>query len=392
MTDANQVRINELARELEVKAKAIIDLLPRLRRHGKEDALELDPCGRPLRKCARTFREAAEAKRKWSGSQSGKKSEGRGCEGRADEACCACRTTPSQRRATVAVKPSAPAVPAAPVAKPIAPESARLLLQQHPGAGSRTCSGAASRHACRTRTPAPAATPIRRLRLQERQATLLRQRRDRPYQARPAAPSSKTAFRHASCSRRARRCSRTAPARRQDQALRLGHCHRKSRSDAYGQSWAFARYVAGSRASGPRPGSRCALSNRAKDGPSHLDPVAPAVRVGHNPDLLEQRRGPMPTGTRPGPRAPGRPGMLRFPEKLPPKAEPGKPLYTRSLPSASAPLRISASQEGERKLHPTRQASGRGPPVPPPRSSRRRSRVRRATVTITRGHHDSRTC
>ena len=28
MSDANQVRINELARELEVKAKAIIDLLP----------------------------------------------------------------------------------------------------------------------------------------------------------------------------------------------------------------------------------------------------------------------------------------------------------------------------------------------------------------------------
>src|SRR3981189_3985559 len=28
MTDANQVRSNELARELEVKAKAIIDLLP----------------------------------------------------------------------------------------------------------------------------------------------------------------------------------------------------------------------------------------------------------------------------------------------------------------------------------------------------------------------------
>ncbi len=27
-TDVNQVRINELARELEVKAKAIIDLLP----------------------------------------------------------------------------------------------------------------------------------------------------------------------------------------------------------------------------------------------------------------------------------------------------------------------------------------------------------------------------
>ncbi len=28
MTDANQIRINELARDLEVKAKAIIDYLP----------------------------------------------------------------------------------------------------------------------------------------------------------------------------------------------------------------------------------------------------------------------------------------------------------------------------------------------------------------------------
>ena len=28
MTDSNQIRINELARELEVKAKAIIDYLP----------------------------------------------------------------------------------------------------------------------------------------------------------------------------------------------------------------------------------------------------------------------------------------------------------------------------------------------------------------------------
>ena len=28
MTEANQIRINELARELEVKAKAIIDYLP----------------------------------------------------------------------------------------------------------------------------------------------------------------------------------------------------------------------------------------------------------------------------------------------------------------------------------------------------------------------------
>jgi translation initiation factor IF-2 len=76
---------------------------------------------------------------------------------------------------------------------------------------------------------------------------------------------------------------------------------------------------------------------------------------------FEQRRGPMPTGTRPGPRAPGRPGMLPpFPEKLPPKAEPGKPLYTRKPPQRQRPVADKREQEGERKLHPTRQRPGMG--------------------------------
>src|SRR5437660_550235 len=94
----------------------------------------------------------------------------------------------------------------------------------------------------------------------------------------------------------------------------------------------------------------------------------------------------MPTGTRPGPRAPGRPGMLPppFPEKLPPKAEPGKPLYTRKPPQRQRPVLDKREQEGERKLHPTRQRPGAGrsaaaaviaPPEPrPPRD-----------VTITEG-------
>ncbi|HXM95351.1 MAG TPA: translation initiation factor IF-2 [Candidatus Dormibacteraeota bacterium] len=64
-------------------------------------------------------------------------------------------------------------------------------------------------------------------------------------------------------------------------------------------------------------------------------------------------------GTRPGPRAPGRPGMLPpFPEKLPPKAEPGKPLYTRKPPQRQRPVIDKREAEGERKLHPTRQRPG----------------------------------
>ena len=83
---------------------------------------------------------------------------------------------------------------------------------------------------------------------------------------------------------------------------------------------------------------------------------------------------------------PGRPGMLPpLPDKMPPKAEPGKPLYTRKPPQRQRPVVDKREIEGERKLHPTRQrpgASGRGtaaaviaPPEPrPPRD-----------VTITEG-------
>jgi translation initiation factor IF-2 len=72
-----------------------------------------------------------------------------------------------------------------------------------------------------------------------------------------------------------------------------------------------------------------------------------------------------------------------FPEKAPPKAEPGKPLYTRKPPQRQRPVADKREMEGERKLHPTRQRPGAGrmaaaviaPPEPrPPRE-----------VTITEG-------
>jgi translation initiation factor IF-2 len=74
-----------------------------------------------------------------------------------------------------------------------------------------------------------------------------------------------------------------------------------------------------------------------------------------------------------------------LPEKMPPKAEPGKPLYTRKPPQRQRPVADKREQEGERKLHPTRQrpgSGGRGGPVaviapPEPRAPR--------DVTITEG-------
>jgi len=66
-----------------------------------------------------------------------------------------------------------------------------------------------------------------------------------------------------------------------------------------------------------------------------------------------------------------------FPEKLPPKAEPGKPLYTRKPPQRQRPVLDKREQEGERNC--TRRGSVRARAAARPRRlSRRRSRVHRA--------------
>src|SRR5262249_22647283 len=48
------------------------------------------------------------------------------------------------------------------------------------------------------------------------------------------------------------------------------------------------------------------------------------------------------------------------PDKMPPKAEPGKPLYARKPPQRQRPVVDKREMEGERKLHPTRQRPGAG--------------------------------
>jgi translation initiation factor IF-2 len=74
-----------------------------------------------------------------------------------------------------------------------------------------------------------------------------------------------------------------------------------------------------------------------------------------------------------------------LPEKLPPKAEPGKPLYTRKPPQRQRPILDKREAEGERKLHPVRARAGadrRGAviaPVAPPEPRPPRE------VTITEG-------
>jgi len=89
MTDANQVRINELARELEVKAKAIIDLLPGFGVTEKKTHSSSIPVD-VAEKVRKQLQGVAEAGSGGSGRQSGERGQGSRSESGEDEANCTC--------------------------------------------------------------------------------------------------------------------------------------------------------------------------------------------------------------------------------------------------------------------------------------------------------------
>src|SRR6202051_301833 len=104
MTDANQIRINELARDLEVKAKAIIDYLPEAgvtEKKTHSSSIEL-AAAEKVRKHFRGLAEAEDAAQAQSEAERTAK----------DAAARAARLKP------VAVSAPPPPTPAAPVVSP----------------------------------------------------------------------------------------------------------------------------------------------------------------------------------------------------------------------------------------------------------------------------------
>jgi len=164
------------------------------------------------------------------------------------------------------------------------------------GAGSCTRSVAAGREACCTRNDCPGSNSDS----SACACSSARQRRDPLLPARPAAtPPGK----QPSAMRPAGRCARTP--RRAGKTRRSGSAiaNRKSRSNAYWQSRAFARYVAG-RARGWPPSRSADASAAIRPGTAFHTSIRQPRRSGWTQSRpFEQRRGPMPTGTRPGPRA-----------------------------------------------------------------------------------------
>src|SRR6266404_3689795 len=379
MTDANQVRINELARELEVKAKAIIDLLPGYgvtEKKTHSSSIPADVAEKVRKKIQGAAEEEAQAEAAAKADKEAKEAAAKAARMRP----AAPAAPPQASVAPAVVKPSAPAAPVAPVAKPIAHEApAAPAPAAHkapapppvvaPPAAKPGAPAATSAAVTPIRHPAPAGAP----------ATPAAARPSAP--ARPAAPSSSqpSANRPAAAApgRAGSPARPGAPARPLPTGNRgpLPTGNRGPLPDASRES----------RPSGPRPGQPMRPQQPGQGRTFTPRSGGPGGPGGPQSRPFEQRRGPMPTGTRPGPRVPGRPGMLPpFPEKLPPKAEPGKPLYTRKPPQRQRPVLDKREQEGERKLHPTRQRPGAGrsaaaaviaPPEPrPPRD-----------VTITEG-------
>src|SRR5437899_11600070 len=385
MSDTNQVRINELARELEVKAKAIIDLLSEYGVTEKKTHSSSIPAD-VAEKVRKRIQGAAEAEAQAEAqAEAAVKAEKEAKEAAAKAARMRPAAPAAPPQASVApadVKPSAPQPHVAPAAKPIAPEApAAAAPASHKAPAPAPAVALPAAKPAAPATTAPAATPIR----PPAGAPAA------PVAARPAAPPRPAAPAGAqpSAMRPAAAAPSAAPARPGAPA-RLGAPSRPLPTGNRGPMPTGNRgplpdASRESRPSGPRPGPPMRPQQPGQGRPFPARPGGPGGPGGPQSRPFEQRRGPMPAGTRPGPRAPGRPGMLLpFPEKLPPKPEPGKPLSTPKPPQRQRPVLDKREQEGERKLHPTRQRPGAGrsaaaaviaPPEPrPPRD-----------VTITEG-------
>jgi len=418
MTDANQVRINELARELEVKAKAIIDLLPGFgvaEKKTHSSSIPVDVAERVRRTIQGQAEADAAAEAAAQADKQAREAAARAARQRfatppAPPAPVAAPPVPAAP-APVATKPPAPppSAPAAPVSvqtppaasaspavvapltppvvAPAPPAKPAPVAAQPSAAAPAPPQQASAAPPAAARPPAPAPP--------QTQAPPAQRPVPAPH-GQPLRPSNQPG-QGAPGQRPMQRPGQQSPGQQPGamrpgaagQARPAGQPQRPMPSGNRGPlptgnrgplpSGNRGPLPSGDRPSGPRPGQPM----RPQGGPSGQGrPFSP--RPGGGPGgpggpqnrPYGQRPGAVPSGTRPGPRTPGRPGMLPAPppDRMPSKAEPGKPLYARKPPQRQRPVADKREMEGERKLHPTRQRPGAGhraaaviaPPEPRP--------------------------
>src|SRR5437763_2720783 len=354
MSEANQVRINELARELEVKAKAIIDLLPGFgvtEKKTHSSSIPVDVADKVRKKIQGVAEAEAQAEAAAKAEKEAKEAASKATRMRP----AAPPAPPQTREAPPAAKPAAAGAPVAPVAKPVAPAThaaAPPAAPQAPKTVPKAPAPAPEGVPAAAKPAAPAAppTPIRPAAAPTQPGAAPA----RPAAATPAAKSP-AAARPAAAAAGAAPARPGAPARPSGPLRPTG-----KRGPLPTGNRGPLPDISRERPSGPRPGQpiRPQQPGQGRPGGPRQRPGAPGTEPARP---FDHRRGPMPTGTRPGPRTPGRPGMLPpMPDKMPSKAEPGKPLYARKTPPRQRQAVDKREIEGERKLHPTRMRQGAG--------------------------------
>ncbi len=359
MTDINQVRINELARELEVKAKAIIDLLPGFGVTEKKTHSSSIPADVAVKVRATIQGQAqaeADAEVKAKADKDAKDAAAKAALRKPVAPPAAAAPPPAQ----VAAKPAAPVASAAPAAaappQPAAPAPAVAAPAPAPAAAPPPAKPVAP--------PAPASSPVAHPAAAKPSVPPAPQP-GQPLRPAPAPSQTRSAHPAQRPQTQSNQPSAMRPAAgSQPSPQRQGQPSRPMPTGNRGPLPTGNRGpMPQDRPSGPRPGQPMRPQQGGAQGQGR--PYTP--RPGGGPGgpggpqnrPFDQRRGAVPTGTRPGPRMPGRPTMLPpMPDKMPSKAEPGKPLYTRRAPQRQRPVADKREMEGERKLHPTRQRSG----------------------------------
>src|SRR6266404_372992 len=377
MSDANQVRINELARELEVKAKAIIDLLPGFGVSEKKTHSSSIPAD-VAEKVKDHLKGVADAETAAEADRSAKEAAAKAALRRppapvavpaappvapahppvAAKPAAPAPTTAPPAPAPVAVKPAPAApppgatpAPVAPVAKPAAPAPAVTTPPAAPAAERPAAPATPPTSGAPRPAPQQPLRPTHPTTRAPGQQPGTRPGGAPPPQSRPQQPGTQP---------QAARSGAPASAPRPQQPLRPMPTGNR------GPVPGTAPGERDRRPSGPRPGQpmRPQQSGGQSGRPFTPRPSGPGGPGGPGGAgrTFSQRPGAAPSGARPGPRTPGaRPGMLPSPfSEKPSKAEPGKPLYARKPQQRQRPMADKREMEGERKLHPTRQRPGAG--------------------------------
>src|SRR6266576_2829108 len=357
MTEPNQIRINELARELEVKAKAIIDYLPDAgvtEKKTHSSSIDVDAAER-VRK---HFRDAADE------------------EAAAEQKVVAEKA--ARMKPAVAAPPPAPSVAAAPrapaVLEPAPPVAPLPPVSVVPKPAPATVIAAKAVSAVPPVPVKPAPVP-------------------------PAATAKPATRPGVTASASPKPIAPHSPAVAKPAPAPLAASARPATSPAVSARHGAATHPTFSAKSAPKPNWNPLPPGARVNPPAPVRPTATA-RPGAAQSRFPSRPGaPGRTGqqvpVRPGPPIPGRPGGPRpggrtapaLPsDKMPPKAEPGKPIYERKPAARARPTIEKRFEEGERKLHPVRARVGPGErrtahtervPAPPPREPRE--------ITITEG-------